>query len=134
MSFELLSQENNNYIWFNGEFVKWRDAQIHVMTHSLHYAASVFEGERAYEGEIFKLEEHSERLIRSAKDLHIKCDYSVDDIIKSSKDTLVKNNLSYAYLRPLIWYSGNSLSLGGHGNSNLMIAALNSKAPFKQSG
>ena len=68
------------HIWFNGELVPWESANVHVLTHGLHYASSVFEGERAYEGQIFKLQEHTERLFFSANELGMEIPYSVEEI------------------------------------------------------
>lgn len=115
----------SGYIWLNGELVNWSDAKIHVLSHSLHYAGAVFEGEKAYSGKIFKLEEHTERLIKSAKDLYLTTPYSFDDIIKAHAEVLAKNNIGDAYVRPLIWRGGESLNLINKMLSvNLMIAAI----------
>ena len=76
----------DGFIWMNGEFVKWADAKIHVLTHGLHYASAVFEGERAYGGEIFKLTEHTERLHESARILGFKIPYSVAEIDDACRD------------------------------------------------
>ncbi|CAN0592064.1 unnamed protein product, partial [Ectocarpus sp. 12 AP-2014] len=89
--------------------VPWNDAYIHVLTHSLHYSGAVFEGIRAYDGKIFKLIEHSCRLIKSATAMHLKVNYSVDEISQATKDVLKKNNLKNAYIRPLIWRGAESL-------------------------
>ncbi|RZJ96230.1 MAG: branched-chain amino acid aminotransferase, partial [Brevundimonas sp.] len=72
--------DRDGWIWFNGDFVPWRDAKTHVLTHALHYGSSVFEGERMYGGEIFKLTQHSERLKRSAELLDFELPYSVAEI------------------------------------------------------
>ena len=72
--------DRDGKIWYNGEIVDWRDAQVHVLTHGLHYASSVFEGERMYNGEIFKLREHTERLFYSAKELGFEIPYSIEEI------------------------------------------------------
>lgn len=95
--------DREGLIWFNGKFVEWKDANIHILSHGLHYASSVFEGERSYSGKIFKVREHTERLFDSAKALDLKIPYSVDEIIEASRKALELNNLTNAYLRPIVW-------------------------------
>ncbi len=90
-------------IWLNGEMVPWRDAKLHVLTHALHYASSVFEGERVYGGEIFKLTEHSERLCRSAEILGFEIPYSVAEIDEACRATVAAQNMLEAYVRPVAW-------------------------------
>ncbi|MEI6894610.1 MAG: branched-chain amino acid transaminase [Colwellia sp.] len=94
-------------IWFNGELMPWKNATVHVMSHALHYGSSVFEGIRAYETHkgtcIFRLEEHIERLFNSAKIYRMNIPYSQAEIIQACKDSVVKNNLKSAYLRPLFF-------------------------------
>ena len=80
----------DGFIWMNGEFVKWADAKIHVLTHGLHYASAVFEGERAYGGEIFKLTEHTERLHESARILGFTIPWSVAEIDDACRELLKK--------------------------------------------
>ena len=87
-------------IWFNGEFVNWADAKVHVLTHGLHYASSVFEGERAYNGEIFKLREHTERLFYSAETLGMEMPYTIEEIDRASMAALEVQGLKDAYIRP----------------------------------
>ena len=95
--------DREGLIWFDGKFVEWKDANIHILSHGLHYASSVFEGERSYSGKIFKVREHTERLFDSAKALDLKIPYSVDEIIEASCKALELNNLTNAYLRPIVW-------------------------------
>jgi branched-chain amino acid aminotransferase len=90
-------------IWMNGEFIPWSDAQLHVLSHALHYASSVFEGERAYGGKIFKLREHTERLFRSAEILDMKIPYTVDEIDNACMELLERQGLKDAYVRPVAW-------------------------------
>jgi branched-chain amino acid aminotransferase len=90
-------------IWMNGEFVPWSGAQLHILSHALHYASSVFEGERAYGGEIFKLREHTERLFKSAEILDMKIPYTMDEIDTACKDLLKRQGLKDAYVRPVAW-------------------------------
>lgn len=113
------------YIWINGELVQWQDAKIHIFTHGLHYSGGVFEGEMAYSGEVFKLEEHTDRLIASAKVMQMESPYSFDEIIDAHKLVIKKNNIRNAYVRPLIWRGAESLNLTNKVLSvNLMIAAI----------
>lgn len=95
--------DRDGYIWFDGKIVPWRDAKIHVLTHGLHYGSCVFEGERAYEGNVFKLHEHSERLIKSGELLGFKIPYTVDEIDQATIAILKKQNLTNAYIRPVAW-------------------------------
>lgn len=95
--------DRDGKIWFDGEMVDWRDARIHVLTHALHYASSVFEGQRAYAGEIFALTRHSERLHNSAKILGMPMPFSVGEIDQACKDVLAANDLTDAYVRPVAW-------------------------------
>jgi branched-chain amino acid aminotransferase len=90
-------------IWMNGEFIPWSDAQLHVLSHALHYASSVFEGERAYGGRIFKLREHTERLFRSAEILDMKIPYTVEEIDNACIELLERQGLKDAYVRPVAW-------------------------------
>ena len=110
-------------IWFNGEFVKWADAQIHVLTHGLHYASSVFEGERAYGGEIFELTKHTERLHKSAEYLGFEIPWSVEEIDNACKETLKRQGLSNAYIRPIAWRGSEMMGVSAQSNKiNLAIA------------
>ncbi len=90
-------------IWMNGQFIPWSDAQLHVLSHALHYASSVFEGERAYGGRIFKLREHTERLFRSAEILDMKIPYTVEEIDNACIELLHRQGLKDAYVRPVAW-------------------------------
>ncbi len=95
--------DRDGWIWFDGKLVPWREANIHVLTHALHYASSVFEGQRAYGGEIFKLTEHSTRLRRSASILGFELPWSVEEIDAACRETLKANGLTDAYMRPVAW-------------------------------
>jgi len=90
-------------MWMNGEFIPWSDAQLHVLSHALHYASSVFEGERAYGGQIFKLREHTERLFKSAEILDMKIPYTVEEIDNACIELLQRQGLKDAYVRPVAW-------------------------------
>lgn len=111
------------HIWFNGNFVAWEDAKVHVLTHGLHYASSVFEGERAYEGQIFKLREHTERLFFSAETLGMKIPYSVEEIDQACVATLEKQGLRDAYIRPVAWRGSEMMGVSAQKNTiNVAIA------------
>ena len=86
--------QRDGYIWMNGELISWRDARVHVLTHALHYGSAVFEGERVYDGEIFKLTEHSQRLHESAKGLDFEIPYSVAEIDQACRDVVRANKLA----------------------------------------
>ena len=95
--------QRDGVIWFNGVFVPWKEAKVHVLTHALHYASAVFEGERAYGGEIFKLTEHTERLFASAEMLDMKIPYTVAEIDAACRETLKRQGYTDAYVRPIAW-------------------------------
>jgi branched-chain amino acid aminotransferase len=115
--------DRDGLIWFDGVMVPWRDAKIHVLTHGLHYASGVFEGERAYAGNIFKLRAHTERLIRSAKILGFDIPYSADEIDAACREVVAANNLVDAYVRPLAWRGTEQLSVSAQQTKiHLMIA------------
>ena len=90
-------------IWYDGKLVPWNEANVHVLTHGLHYASCVFEGERAYGGQIFKSTEHSERLKRSANILDFDIPYSVAEIDAAKKLVVDRNGRKEAYVRPIAW-------------------------------
>ncbi len=103
--------DRDGYIWFDGSLVEWRSAKVHVLTHALHYASSVFEGERAYGGRIFRSEEHSRRLLASGMAVDIPIPYTVDEIEKAKADTMRANGLNDAYVRVVCW-RGSGLDMG----------------------
>ncbi len=110
-------------IWFNGEFVQWADAKVHVLTHGLHYASSVFEGERAYGGRIFKLRKHTERLIKSADYLGFTIPWSAEEIDHACIETLERQGLENAYIRPVAWRGSEMMGVSAQKNRiNLAIA------------
>jgi branched-chain amino acid aminotransferase len=95
--------DRDGFIWFNGKLVPWREAQIHVLSHGLHYASVVFEGQRAYNGEIFKLKEHTARLFNSARILDFEIPYTEDEINAACDEVMKANNLPDGYCRPVAW-------------------------------
>jgi len=90
-------------IWYNNDLVDWQDVKLHVLSHGLHYASCVFEGLRVYDEEIFKLEEHTDRLFHSAKVMDIKIPYSKDEINNAIKKTVLLQNVKNGYVRPFAW-------------------------------
>jgi branched-chain amino acid aminotransferase len=115
----------DGYIWLDGDMVPWRNANIHVLTHALHYASSVFEGERAYNGKIFKSEEHSKRLISSGKMLDMPIPYSVKDIEDAKYKALKTSGLSDAYVRVICWRgSGEDMGVASAANPVRMAVAV----------
>ncbi|MFG6594537.1 branched-chain amino acid aminotransferase [Sulfitobacter sp. 1A13368] len=93
----------DGHIWMDGEMVDWREANVHILTHALHYASSVFEGERAYNGKIFKSREHSERLKRSAEMIDFEIPYTIDEIEAAKAEVLAASGLQDAYVRAVAW-------------------------------
>ena len=115
----------DGYIWLDGNMVPWRDANIHVLTHALHYASSVFEGERAYNGKIFKSQEHSKRLIASGKMLDMPIPYSVKEIEDAKYKALKTSGLSDAYVRVVCWRgSGKDMGVASAANPVRMAVAV----------
>ena len=103
--------DRDGWIWFDGKLVPWREANVHILTHALHYASSVFEGQRAYGGEVFKLTEHSTRLRNSASILGFDLPWSVEEIDAACKETLKANGLEDAYMRPIAWRGSEQMSV-----------------------
>ncbi len=95
--------DRDGFIWMDGEMKPWRDAKLHVLTHALHYASAVFEGQRIYNGKVFKLTEHSTRLHKSAELLGFKVPYSVAELDKACEQVVAANKLTDAYMRPVAW-------------------------------
>ena len=120
--------DRDGLIWMDGEWVEWREAKVHVLTHTLHYGAGVFEGLRAYHAEqgtaIFKLAEHTDRLYRSAHILNMKIPFSKEEINLAHKDAVAKNNLDSAYIRSMCFYGSEGMGLRADNlKVHVMIAA-----------
>lgn len=116
--------DRDGFIWFNGELIKWRDAKLHLLTHALHYGSGVFEGIRAYGGEIFELTQHSERLVDGASVLDFEIPYSVAEIDDACRQVMKANNLVEAYLRPIAWRGSEQMGVSAQNNKiNLAVAA-----------
>ncbi len=111
-------------IWFNGQVIDWQDAKLHVLTHGLHYASCVFEGERVYNGEIFKLREHTERLIYSAKRMGFEIPYSKDQIDQACNEIIKIQNIKNGYVRPVAWRGSEMMAISAQKNKiHFAIAA-----------
>ncbi len=116
--------ERDGFIWFDGALVPWREANIHVLTHGLHYGSAVFEGCRSYNGQIFKLREHSERLIESARMLDFSIPFSVEEIDQACIDSMTANNLVDCYVRPIAWRGSEALGVSAQLNKiHLAVAS-----------
>ncbi len=124
MSFD----DKDGFIWMDGEYVEWRDAKVHVLTHTFHYGMGVFEGVRAYrtaEGPaIFRLDRHTERLFQSAKIMGMKIPFSMEQLNKVQLEIIRKNELESAYLRPMAYYGSEAMGLHAKGlKVHVMLAA-----------
>ena len=120
--------DRNGFIWFDGKLVPWRDATVHVLTHTLHYGMGVFEGVRAYDTKngtcIFRIEEHTQRLINSAKILGMKIPYSFDEIVDAQIEVVRENKLTSGYIRPMCFYGAEGMGLRADGlKEHLIVAA-----------
>ena len=120
--------DRDGKIWMDGELVEWRDAKIHVLSHTLHYGCGAFEGVRAYNAQggtaIFRLREHTERLFNSAKILRMKIPFSPEAVMDAQRAVVSVNRLESCYIRPLTWIGSEKLGVSPKGNKiHLMIAA-----------
>ena len=124
MTTERAYDDRDGWIWLDGRLVPWRDANLHILSHALHYASSVFEGQRAYGGEIFRLSEHSERLRRSAGRLGFDLPWSVEEVDQACRDALKANDLFDAYVRPIAWRGSEQMGVAAqHTRIHLAIGA-----------
>ncbi len=109
--------DRDGWIWMDGEYRPWRECNAHVLTHALHYGGAVFEGQRAYNGKIFKLKEHTDRLFASAKLLGYEIPYTPEQINDACKELLEKNELVDAYCRPVVWRGSEMMGVSAQQNS-----------------
>ena len=114
-------ENREGWIWLNGAFVPWENASSHIISQGLHYASAVFEGERAYNGKIFKSEEHTQRLFKSAKIIGIKIPFTEDEINNAKNNLIRKMQYKNCYVRPLAWRGGKQMGLSTN-NSNINVA------------
>lgn len=116
--------DRDGFIWLNGSLVPWRDAHLHVLSHALHYGSSVFEGERMYGGAVFKLTEHSERLVKSAELMGFEIPYTAEEIDHATMEAARANNIVDGYVRPVAWRGSEMMGVSAQKNRiNLAIAA-----------
>ena len=116
--------DRDGWIWYDGKLVAWREAKLHFLTHALHYGSGVFEGERCYGGEIFKLEEHTDRLIEGAGIIDFVIPYSAEQINDASREVVRANGLSDGYVRPMAWRGSEQMGVSAQNNKiHLAIAA-----------
>jgi len=116
--------QRDGFIWMDGKIVEWKDTKVHVLSHGMHYGSAVFEGERMYNGKIFKCREHSERLHNSAKILDMEVPISVEELDKLKYEVCEKNGLKEAYVRPIAWRGGEQMGISAQKTrTHLAIAA-----------
>ena len=113
--------DRDGWIWLDGQFVPWREATVHVLTHGLHYASAVFEGERMYGGEIYELTAHTERLFKSAEILDMEIPFTVAQIDRACKETCARNGLTDAYIRPIAWRGSEMIGVSAQ-NTKIHVA------------
>ncbi|MDB0061866.1 branched-chain amino acid aminotransferase [Octadecabacter sp.] len=117
--------DRDGKIWMDGKLIEWRDANVHILTHAMHYASSVFEGERCYDGKIFKSRQHSERLIKSGQLIDFEIPYTVDEIEAAKRAALDANGLTDAYVRPVAWRgSGEDMGVAASRNPVHLAVAV----------
>lgn len=115
--------DRDGHIWLDGKLIPFRDAKLHVLTHALHYASCVFEGERAYDGEVFHLTEHSQRLYDSARLMDFTIPYSVEEIDRATRETVAANKMPSCYVRPVAWRGSEMMGVSAqHNKIHLAIA------------
>lgn len=113
----------DGWIWYDGQFVPWREAKLHVLSHGLHYASCVFEGERAYKGKVFKLREHTQRLIDSGRMLGFEIPWSVAQLEAATVEAIRRNGLSDCYVRPIAWRGSEQMGVSAqHTKIHVAIA------------
>jgi len=116
--------DRDGHIWIDGEFIDWRESKVHILTHSLHYGSAVFEGDRAYEGEIFRLTDHSKRLIGSASHMGYEIPFTAEQIDEACKETLAKSGLGDAYVRPIAWRGSEMMGVASKNNTIHLAVAV----------
>lgn len=132
--------DRDGKIWMDGKLIEWRDATIHVLSHTLHYGCGAFEGVRAYAmsdggSAIFRLQEHTQRLLNSAKILRMKVPFDLETLNQAHIDVISANHLSSGYIRPLIWIGSEKLGISPKGNTvHAMVAAWNWGAYLGEEG
>lgn len=115
--------DRDGYIWMDGKMLPWRDAKVHYLTHALHYGTQVFEGERAYSGQIFKSAKHSARLIKSANVILMDMEYTAEQICEIKKEVLEANKLNNSYIRAAAWRGAEQMGIDVTGTKTHMAVA-----------
>lgn len=113
--------DRDGFIWMNGEMLPWRDAKLHVLSHGLHYGGAVFEGERVYSGRVFKLKEHGERLLLSAKLVGFEIPYAAAELDEATKQVVAKNNIENGYVRRVAWRGSEMMAISAQ-NAKIHVA------------
>jgi len=116
--------DRDGFIWFDGKLIPWRDARIHVLSHALHYASAVFEGERVYNGNVFKLTEHSQRLIDSASILGMSFPMTVQELDEATRQTIAANNITDGYVRPVAWRGSEMMGVAAQATKTHVAIAV----------
>ena len=120
---QLPFDKRSGKIWFNNELCEWQDARVHIISHGMHYASLVFEGLRVYNSKIFKLEEHTDRLFKSAKILDMKIPYTYNEIIEATKKLVSDQNIQNGYIRPFVWRGSEMMGVSAQSTKiNVAIA------------
>jgi branched-chain amino acid aminotransferase len=108
--------DRDGHIWMDGKLVAWRDARVHVLTHGLHYGSCVFEGQRVYDGKVFKLEQHTDRLFESAEFMGFKIPYTKQQILDASRQVVEAQGMADAYMRPVAWRGSEQMAVSAQGS------------------
>ncbi|MBU1288198.1 MAG: branched-chain amino acid aminotransferase [Alphaproteobacteria bacterium] len=116
--------DRDGYIWMDGEFVAWRDSKVHILTHALHYASAVFEGERAYGGKIFRSLDHSKRLHNSARIMGFEIPFTVEQLEQAKREALAKSGLDSAYVRAIAWRGSEMMGVSAQSNTIHLAVAV----------
>ena len=116
--------DRDGYIWMDGEFVAWRDSKVHILTHALHYASAVFEGERAYGGKIFRSLDHSKRLHNSARIMGFEIPFTVEQLEEAKREALAKSGLDSAYVRAVAWRGSEMMGVSAQNNTIHLAVAV----------
>jgi len=118
-------EDRDGVIWYDGQYVPWREAKVHILAHSLHYGSAVFEGERVYGGKVFKLREHSARLRKSSELLGYELPYSTEEIEQATREVVTRNELDAGYVRPIAWRGSEVIGVSAKGaKAHVAIAAF----------
>ncbi|KCZ56686.1 branched-chain amino acid aminotransferase [Hyphomonas chukchiensis] len=116
--------DRDGYIWMDGEFAAWRDSKVHILTHALHYASAVFEGERAYGGKIFRSLDHSKRLHNSARIMGFEIPFTVEQLEEAKREALAKSGLDSAYVRAIAWRGSEMMGVSAQNNTIHLAVAV----------